>query len=490
MMNQVGSKENDGTRPDRFETEMPDPGRLEALLGEAMSRGGDFAEIYVEGRVSTRVRLEDNVIRSAEGGLIHGAGVRVISGTRVGYAYSDTLDPDRLREVAAAAAHIASEPGEPVSVSLERREPPDYSPVSESADGVPVARKTALLLAGNEAARRYDPRITQVMGAFADTAGEMLVANTEGLLIRNRRVMCRLYFYVVAEEEGGRQTGMYGGGGRVGFDHFESFTPEDSAREAARQAVAQFGAVDAPAGEQTVVLANGWSGVLLHEAVGHGLEADFIRKGTSLYAGRLGEKVASELCTVIDDGTIPNRRGSIDIDDEGEPGARKVLIEKGVLKGFLFDRHNARLMGARSTGSGRRESFRHYPLPRMTNTFLAPGDDDPEEIVRSVSRGLYARMLGGGQVDISNGNFVFEVREGYLIEDGRITAPVKNATLIGRGPDVLGRISMVGTDGALDTGTGTCGKDGQSVPVGVGMPTVRVDGVTVGGTRIQAADMV
>ena len=483
-MRKSDQREKASAVPDTLALEMPEQHDLERLLAEAMSRGGDFAEVFVERKAITGIRLEDDLIRSAEGGLSRGAGVRVISGERVGYAYTDDLDPRRLREVAAAAAHIAGEPGEPGSVSLTRREPPSYSPVREMPDTVPVSRKAALLMAGNDVARGFDPRVTQVMGAFGDSVGEVLVANTEGLLVRNRRTMCRLYFHVVAEDGSGRQTGTCGGGGRVGFDFYDSFTPEDAAREAARQAVAQLGAMEAPAGEQTVVLSNGWSGVLLHEAVGHGLEADFIRKGSSLYSGRLGEKVASELCTVIDDGTIPHKRGTIDIDDEGEAGERTVLIERGVLKGFLYDRLNAGIMGARSTGNGRRQSFRHYPLPRMTNTFLEAGEHDPDEIIRSVTRGLYAKMLGGGQVDISNGNFVFEVREGYLIEGGRITEPVKNATLIGVGPEVLGRISMVGSDLDLDPGTGTCGKDGQSVPTGVGMPTVRIDGVTVGGTRI------
>jgi TldD protein len=272
----------------------------------------------------------------------------------------------------------------------------------------------------------------------------------------------------------------------VGFGFYDTFRPEDVAREAARQAIATLGAIDAPAGPQTVVLAPGWSGILLHEAIGHGLEADFIRKGTSLYAGKLGEAVASDKVTVIDDGTVSAGRGSVNVDDEGVPAERKVLIERGKLVGYMFDKLSGKLMGQRSTGSGRRQSFKHIPLPRMTNTYLAPGDDDPLDILRSVKRGLYCQSFGGGQVDISNGTFVFEVAEAYMIEDGKLTRPVKNATLIGVGPEVLRNVSMVGCDPALDPGIGTCGKDGQSVPVGVGLPTVRIDDVTVGGTNMGA----
>ncbi|HEY8205928.1 MAG TPA: metallopeptidase TldD-related protein, partial [Myxococcaceae bacterium] len=281
-----------------------------------------------------------------------------------------------------------------------------------------------------------------------------------------------------------RRSGYYGGGGRVSFTHFDTFTPEQCAREAARQSIATLGAAEAEAGPQTVVLAPGWSGILLHEAVGHGLEADFIRKKTSLFTGKMGQPVASEKVTVIDDGTVANSRGSINVDDEGNPGQRKILIERGVLKGYMYDALNAEMMGERTTGSGRRESFRHMPLPRMTNTYLAPGDDTPEDILKSVKKGLYCAQFGGGQVDITNGNFVFEVAEAYQIEDGKLGRPVKNAMLIGVGPEALKNVSMVGCDPMPDPGMGTCGKDGQSVPVGVGLPTLRIDGITVGGTKV------
>ena len=336
---------------------------------------------------------------------------------------------------------------------------------------------------GDRAARSFDNRISQVMGSFADATKEILIANSEGVLVDDLRTMCRLSFSTVASDTNGeRRTGSHGGGGRVNFDFFDEFNAESVAREAARMSISQMGAIDCPAGQRTVVLSPGWSGILLHEAVGHGLEADFIHKGTSLYANQLGEKVASDLCTVIDNGDIPHRRGSLNIDDEGEIAQEKVLIENGVLKGFMADRLSGQIMGTGSTGSGRRESYQCAPMPRMTNTYMAAGKHTHEEIIESVSDGLYCASFGGGQVDISNGNFVFEVREGYLIKDGKLDAPVKNATLIGVGPESLKNISMVGNNPTLDPGIGTCGKDGQSVPVGVGMPTVKIDNMTVGGT--------
>jgi TldD protein len=313
----------------------------------------------------------------------------------------------------------------------------------------------------------------------------VLLATSEGWQVGDVRPLTRLNVTVVVEENGRREIGGFGGGGRVAFDFFvESERWAGYTREAARQAVVKLSAVNAPAGTMTVVLAPGWPGILLHEAVGHGLEGDFNRKGVSAFTGRLGQKVASELVTVVDDGTLANRRGSLNVDDEGTPTGRTVLIENGTLRGYLQDRLNARLLGMPLTGNGRRESFQHPPMPRMTNTFMLAGQDDPEEIIRSVSRGLYAVSFGGGQVDITNGKFVFSASEAYLIEGGRVTAPVKGATLVGSGPDVLTRVSRVGHDLRLDEGIGTCGKDGQSVPVGVGLPTIRVDGITVGGTEV------
>ena len=332
--------------------------------------------------------------------------------------------------------------------------------------------------------RASDPRVKNVMASFACEQKIVMIVKSDGQVAADMQPLCRLNVTVIAEDGKGRQMGTYGGGGRVEWNYFiENDRWREYALEAARQAIVNLDAIDAPAGETVVVLGPGWPGILLHEAIGHGLEGDFNRKRTSAFADRIGQKVASELCTVIDDGTIPNRRGSLNVDDEGTPTSRTVLIEKGILRGYMQDRMNARLMKMEPTGNGRRESFAHSPMPRMTNTFMLNGESTPEDIIKSVKKGLYAVNFGGGQVDITNGKFVFSASEAYLIEDGQVTRPVKGATLIGNGPDVLTRVSMVGNDLALDAGVGTCGKDGQSVPVGVGLPTIRIDGITVGGTR-------
>ena len=459
---------------------------VEELLGLALSKGGDFAEVYVEHSRGNSVALEEKKIRTAAYGVSLGVGIRVIAGTEVGYAYSDDLDPKALRETALVAATIArGGKNPPKAVSLQALKLPNRYPVERVPDAVAPRDKVELLLRGDKAAHGFDPRVTQVMGSFIDQTKDILIATSDGRLAEDRQVMCRMNFSAIVDDgKGDRRTGFHGGGGRVAFEHYKDFTPEDVAKEAARMAVAQLGAVAAPAGPQTVVLSPGWSGILLHEAVGHGLEADFIRKGTSLYAGKLGERVASDLVTVIDSGENEGRRGTINVDDEGVVAKEKVLIENGILKGYMVDRLSAQIMGIESTGSGRRESYRHAPMPRMTNTFMAKGKHTHDEILQSVDKGIYCAAFGGGQVDISNGNFVFEVREGYVIENGKITTPVKNATLIGVGPDALKNVSMVGDDPQLDPGIGTCGKDGQSVPVGVGMPTVRLDNITVGGTRV------
>ncbi len=458
---------------------------MEKILAAAMSRGADFAEVYLERANSTAVLLEEQKVKSAQTGLTLGIGVRVISDGKVGYAYSDDLEDQAVFRAARTAALIAHSGGGAQSFKVSRSPTPTFYRLDMPLADIEVARKADLVVRANRAAHQYDARVKQVMATYADQTKRIWVSNTDGRFAEDTQDLCRLAVRVVAEgKKGERRSGFYGGGGRVSFSYFDTFTPETVAREAARQAIATLGAVEARAGAQTVVLAPGWSGILLHEAVGHGLEADFIRKKTSLFAGKLGQKVASDKVTVIDDGTVANSRGSLNIDDEGNPGERKVLIEHGVLTGFMYDSLNAKLMGERSTGSGRRESFRHMPMPRMTNTYLAPGDDDPEEIIRSVKRGLYCAQFGGGQVDISNGNFVFEVSEAYEIEDGRIGRPVKGATLIGVGPEALKNVSMVGSDPMPDPGLGTCGKDGQSVPVGVGLPTLRIDNMTVGGTRV------
>ena len=455
---------------------------VEQLLAAASARGAEFAEVYVERSTSTAVSLDEGKIKSAQVGSVTGVGVRAIRGAQVGYAYSDDLEDQALLRTASTAALIADGNNTIAPQPMSRRPLPTHYQVKQPLRSVEVARKIDLVKQADAAARAYDKRIQQVMGGYADQTREILVANTLGHFAEDRQDLCRLGVQCVAFGKNERRTGFYGGGGRVDFRFFEDFSPALIGREAARQAIATLGAVAAPAGPQTVVLAPGWSGILLHEAVGHGLEADFIRKGTSLFAGKLGEKVASDLVTVIDDGTVAGGRGSLNVDDEGNPGERKVLIEKGVLRGYLYDHLNARLTGQRSTGSGRRQSFRHAPMPRMTNTYLAPGNSTPEEILGGVRKGLYCRQFGGGQVDISNGNFVFEISEAYLIEDGEITKPVKGAMLIGVGPEALKNISQVGCDASHDPGLGTCGKDGQSVPVGVGLPTVRIDNLTVGGT--------
>ncbi len=460
----------------------------EKLLAAAMSRGADFAEVYAERNEFTAVTLEEDKVKSAQNGLSQGVGVRVISGPRVGYAYSDDLDEEALLRAAKTAAFIAQSKGSERSYDVRRTPLPTFYRLDEHLANVDVAKKRDLVVRANKAARAYDKRIKQVMATWADSTKHVLIANTDGRLAEDTQDMCRISTMVVAEGKNGeRRTGSYGGGGRVSFKHFDTFTPEIVAKEAARQAIAGLGAAEAQAGQQTVVLAPGWSGILLHEAVGHGLEADFIRKGTSLFAGKLGQKVASDLVTVIDDGTVANARGSLNVDDEGNPAQFKVLIERGELKGYMYDSLNAKLMGQKTTGSGRRESFKHLPLPRMTNTYLAPGEDTPEDILRSVDKGVYCANFGGGQVDITNGNFVFEVSEAYEIKKGKLGRPLKGVTLIGVGPEALKNVTRVGNDPKPDPGMGTCGKDGQSVPVGVGLPTLRIDDMTVGGTKLGGA---
>lgn len=453
-----------------------------------MSKGGDFAEVYLQRGVTTAVTLDEQKIKSAQAGLVQGIGVRVISGMKVGYAYSDDLDDAAVFRAAQTAAMIAQGGGSDQSYKVSRAPAPSYYKVAQPLADIDISRKTDLILRADKAAHAYDKRVKQVQATYVDQTRRIWIANTDGRFAEDTQDMCRLSVAVVAEGKNKeRRTGFYGGGGRVSFGHFDTFTPENVAREAARQAIATLGAVDAQAGQQTVVLAPGWSGILLHEAVGHGLEADFIRKGTSAFTGKLNQRVASDKVTVIDDGTVANARGSINVDDEGNPGQWKTLIENGILKEYLYDAHNAKIMGKKSTGSGRRESFKHMPLPRMTNTYLAPGDDAPEDIIGSVKSGLYCANFGGGQVDITNGNFVFEITEAYEIEDGKLGRPVKGATLIGVGPEALKNVTMVGHDSMPDPGLGTCGKDGQSVPVGVGLPTLRIDNMTVGGSKVGGA---
>jgi len=458
---------------------------LEETVGEAIARRADYADLYFEFRTSEQFALEDGIVKRAVRNVSQGAGVRVVAGEKTGYAHTDEVSIDTLRLASRTARAITDSGATTGLVDLHGSRPQhDLYNLGRSPLAAALEKKIDLLNRVDVAARRHDARIKNVLASLGFQEKIILIVTSSGIVVGDIQPLVRLSVACIAEENGVRQQGSSGGGGRV---EFEYLTENDRFLRyvgiAAAQAVRNLTAREAPAGAMTVVLGPGWPGVLLHEAVGHGLEGDFNRKGTSAFAGRIGMQVASPLCTVVDDGTIVNRRGSLNCDDEGTPTARNVLIEKGILRGYLQDKLNARLMKDRPTGNGRRESFAHIPMPRMTNTFMLAGDSTPEEIIRSVKRGLYAAYFGGGQVDITNGKFVFSTTEAYLIEDGRLTQPVKGATLIGNGPDILTRVSMVGNDLALDEGIGTCGKDGQSVPVGVGLPTIRVDEMTVGGTR-------
>jgi len=471
--------------PQRFGITQRD---LENYLAEALSQGGAYADLYFEYLSTSSIGIDESIVKSALQGVSLGVGVRVIAGERTGYAYSDDLSPEKIRKAARVAACIAAGPATVEKVSLNEGGRRNLYPVLTAPTETAFTARVELVKRADRAARAYDSRIFQVQASYADNLRQVLVATSDGVLSWDRQPMTRLNVAALARdnarENGGTpQRGHAGGGGRVDLGFFlNEKTPEHFATEAAREAIVMLDAVDAPAGEMTVVLGPGWPGILLHEAVGHGLEADFNRKGVSAFSGRIGQQVASPLCTVIDDGTIANRRGSLNVDDEGHPTGRNVLIENGILRGYLQDKLSSRLTGAAETGSGRRESYAHIPMPRMTNTFMLAGESDPEEIVRSVPKGLYCPDFGGGQVDIVSGNFVFSAAESYLIEDGRVTRPVRNATLIGNGPEALKYVSMVGNDLKLDEGIGVCGKDGQSVPVGVGIPTIKIDRMTVGGT--------
>jgi TldD protein len=474
-------------RPERFFSDRFNvtPALIDRLLGSALRGRVEDADVYLEYRINEELVIEEGTIKKASRHVSQGAGVRAQAGTRTGYAHTDDITITNLEEAARQARAIADRSSAGGVVAIPAGTPHDLYSLAEPPIATDLDRKVELLKRVDAAARAADPRVKQVIASVTSEDVVMLVATAAGFAVGDVRPLTRLNVTVIAEDNGKREIGSYGGGGRVAFDHFLS---EDRwkrfANEAARQAILKLRAVDAPAGAMTVVLGPGWPGILLHEAIGHGLEGDFNRKGVSAFAGRLGQKVASDLVTVVDDGTIANRRGSLNVDDEGTPTQRTVLIENGVLRGYLQDKLNARLMGMPATGNGRRESYAHAPMPRMTNTFMLAGQDDPEDIIRSVDRGLFAVTFGGGQVDITSGRFVFSASEAYLIEGGRVTAPVKGATLIGNGPEALTRVSRVGRDLQLDEGIGTCGKDGQSVPVGVGLPTIRIDGMTVGGTHV------
>jgi len=456
---------------------------LQKVIHSMLGRAIDYADLYFQTSRHESWVLEDGIVKEGQHNIEQGVGVRAVSGEKTGFAYSDEIILPALTESADAARAIARQGQSGVLKNWQHRQiAPLYShddPLSTlSAD-----QKVSLLQAADAEARRQDPRVKQVIVSLAGVHEVVLVAANDGTLSADVRPLVRMNVSVIAEHNGRREQGSAGGGGRTSY---EMFVQEDRAlgyaREAVRQALVNLEAVDAPAGAMPVVLGPGWPGVLLHEAVGHGLEGDFNRKGSSVFSNRIGQQVASKLCTVIDDGTMANRRGSLSMDDEGTPSGHNVLIENGILRGYMQDKLNARLMGMAPTGNARRESYAHLPMPRMTNTFMAAGEHEPADIIASVDKGIYAVNFGGGQVDITSGKFVFSASEAYLIENGKVTAPVKGATLIGNGPEVMNQVSMVGNDLALDTGVGVCGKEGQSVPVGVGQPTLRIDRLTVGGT--------
>jgi TldD protein len=456
---------------------------LDRVMDQLLAPGIDAADLYFQSSRLESWVLEDGIIKEGNFNIEQGVGARAISGEKTGFAYTDEIRLPTLLEAGHTARAIArgGQQGRLAirGMPVERRL---YEPVNPLTS-LTEAEKIGLLRRLDEEARHQDPRISQVIVSLVAAHDTILVAANDGTLCGDVRPLVRCNVHVIAEQNGRREQGSSGGGARSTLQFLlEEERAMEYAREAARQALVNLEAEAAPAGAMTVVLGPGWPGVLLHEAIGHGLEGDFNRKGTSAFSGRIGERVAAEGCTVVDDGTLPGRRGSLNIDDEGTPTQQTVLIENGILKGYLQDKLNARLMGVSSTGNGRRESYAHLPMPRMTNTYMLPGQHNPEEIIASVEKGLYAVNFGGGQVDITSGKFVFSASEAYLIENGKVTRPVKGATLIGNGPEVLTRVSMVGDDLKLDNGVGVCGKEGQSVPVGVGQPTLKVDELTVGGT--------
>ncbi|MDQ3337551.1 MAG: metallopeptidase TldD-related protein [Myxococcota bacterium] len=457
------------------------------LLSLALDAGGDYADIYFEFRVSADYVLEEEQIKTLGRGITLGLGVRVVKGDATGYAYCEDLAWEKMAHAAKTAGQIAVGGGhKPVAISSLNSIPlPSFYAVPTPSLLIPTPDKLALLRTADKAGRAFDSRIVKVEASFAESIKEVLLFTSDGRTATDIQPLLRFGVRAVAEDHGKRQSGSGGGGGRYGLDYFADAKRDAAAhgREAARIAIAMLDAKDAPAGEMPVVLASGDSGILLHEAVGHGLEADFNRKETSNYSGQMGKQVASPLCTVVDDGTIAGSRGAINVDDEGYAGQNNVLIKDGVLVGYMHDRLSAKHYGIQPTGNGRRESFRSMPLPRMTNTSLLGGKDDPEDIIKSVKRGVYAKRFSGGQVNISNGDFLFSLTESYLIEDGKLTAPLKGVNLIGNGPEVLRRVDMLGSDFELSDGIWTCGKDGQSVPVNVGTPTVRIASITVGGTQ-------
>jgi TldD protein len=466
---------------DRFDI---DEQTMSELLRKACSRGADYADLYFEHSIQNLITMEEGIVKESVKSISIGVGIRAVKGESTGYAFTEDLSSEKMLEAASTAAAIADSEKDIGPVRIESERFANHYPIEELATDTPLKRKITWISEAESAASGYDPSIARVTVTLADRLTTVQIATADGRLLRDVRPMLRFVVNAVAEKNGNRQIGLSSGGGRIGNEYFESRkSPGELGIEAARQAALLLDAVDAPAGPMELILAPAESGVLLHESVGHPLEADFIRKGTSAYTGRVGDKVASELVTVIDDGTIKNDRGSINFDDEGTIPTSTVLIEKGILKGFMHDLISASLFDVPPTGNGRRESYRNPPAPRMTNTYLANGSHDPEEIFHSTKRGIYCKTFRGGQVDISNGDFVFVPVEAYLVENGRITEPVKNLTIIGNGPDALSKVTMVGNDFAFSDGRWTCGK-GQHVPVGLGLPTVKISEITVGGSEM------
>ncbi|MBI4203714.1 MAG: metalloprotease TldD [Betaproteobacteria bacterium] len=460
-----------------------DSQRLQTVFGQILTHRVDYADLYFQYSRSESWSLEEGIVKSGSFNIDQGVGVRAVTGEKTAFAYSDDISLEALSAAAQATRAIARQGSGGATQIVKRGNGHNLYTPHDPLASLKDNDKVALLERLERLARSRDPRVTQVMAWLAGEYEVILVARSVGVLAADVRPLTRLSLQVIVEQGGRREQGSAGGGGRFEYGYFTDAVLEDYAKKAVDQALVNLEAHPAPAGTMTVVLGPGWPGVLLHEAIGHGLEGDFNRKGTSAFSGRIGERVAAPGVTVVDDGTIARRRGSLNIDDEGNPTQRNVLIENGVLKNYMQDSLNARLMKLPVTGNGRRESYAHIPMPRMTNTYMLNGASDPQEIIASVSNGLYAANFGGGQVDITSGKFVFSASEAYMIENGRITYPVKGATLIGNGPDALTRVAMIGNDMTLDPGVGTCGKEGQSVPVGVGLPTLRIDGLTVGGTR-------
>jgi len=461
-----------------------DESQLQRVLGTIFEHRTDYADLYFQYSRSESYSLEEGIVKSGSFDIEQGVGVRAVVGDKTAFAYSDDISLDSLTEAALSARSIARHGQGKVKVASKvavRSQPVRYADADPVAS-LDAASKVKMLEKVEQLARARDPRVKQVMASVGADYDVILVARSDGVLAADVRPLVRLSLTVIVEQDGKREQGHTGGGGRHDLSYFTDERLAEYARQAVEQALVNLAARPAPAGIMPVVLGPGWPGILLHEAIGHGLEGDFNRKGSSAFAGRIGQRVASKGVTVVDDGTIENRRGSLSVDDEGNPTQRTVMIEDGILRGYIQDSLNARLMKVPATGNGRRESFAHLPMPRMTNTYMLAGDKDPEEIVRSVSKGIYATNFGGGQVDITNGKFVFSMAEAYMIENGKVTYPIKGATLIGNGPDALTQVTMIGNNMSLDPGIGTCGKDGQSVPVGVGQPTLRIEGLTIGGT--------